>query len=84
MVKVERYLEIGWWCNSKASRTEGLGMRLVVTELSVGFKASPYPGLLTPVFVTCSTKAGEGLVKLITCNDVPVCVEEQQIPFVQL
>jgi len=56
-------------------------MRLVVTELSVGFKASPYPGFLTPVFVTCSTEAGEGLVKLITCNDVPGCVEEQQISF---
>ena len=28
-----------------------------------------YPGLLTPVFVTCSTNAVEGLVKLITCND---------------
>jgi len=29
-----------------------------------------YPGLLTPEFVTCSTNMGEGLVKLITCNDV--------------
>jgi len=25
---------------------------------------APYPGLLTPAFVTCSTNAGEGLVKL--------------------
>jgi len=32
------------------------------------------PGLPTPVFVACSTNMGEGLVKLITCNDVPdVC-----------
>jgi len=30
-----------------------------------------YPGLLTPAFVACSTNAGEGLVKLITCSDVP-------------
>jgi len=30
-----------------------------------------YPGLFTPAFVTCSTDAGEGLVKLITCSDVP-------------
>ena len=30
-----------------------------------------YPGLLTPAFVTCSINVGEGLVKLITCNDIP-------------
>jgi len=30
-----------------------------------------YPGLLTPAFVTCITNTGEGLVKLITCCDVP-------------
>jgi len=29
-----------------------------------------YPGLLTPVFVTCSINAGEGLVKL---SDVQRC-----------
>ena len=29
-----------------------------------------YPGLLTPAFAACSTNAGEGLVKLITCNDI--------------
>ena len=29
-----------------------------------------YPGLLTPEFVTFITNVGEGLVKLITCNDV--------------
>ena len=29
-----------------------------------------YPGLLTTAFVTCSTNAGEGLAKLITCNDI--------------
>ena len=28
------------------------------------------PGL-TPAFVTCSTNVGGGLVKLITCNDIP-------------
>ena len=35
--------------------------------------AALYPGLLTPVFVACSTNAREGLVKLITCSDVPGC-----------
>ena len=30
-----------------------------------------YPGLLTSVFVAYSTNVGEGLVKLITCSDVP-------------
>jgi len=30
-----------------------------------------YPGLLTPVFVACSTNTEEGLVEVITCNDVP-------------
>ena len=30
-----------------------------------------YPGLLTPAFVACSTNMGKGLVKLITCCDVP-------------
>ena len=28
-----------------------------------------YPGLLTPVFVTCSTNVGEGL--MIMCSDIP-------------
>jgi len=39
--------------------------------------------LLTPAFVTCSTNAGEGLVNLITCDDVPGLVEEWHIPSVQ-
>jgi len=30
-----------------------------------------YPGLLTPLFVACSTNAGEGLVRLIMCSDIP-------------
>jgi len=30
-----------------------------------------YPGPLTPAFVACSSNTGEGLVKLITCHDVP-------------
>ena len=29
-----------------------------------------FPGLLMPVFVTCSTNAGEGLVKLVMCSDI--------------
>jgi len=33
-------------------------------------------GLLTPAFVACCTTAGEGLVKLTMCNDVPGCVAE--------
>jgi len=32
-----------------------------------------YPDLLTPAFVACNTNVGGGLVKLITCNDVPGC-----------
>ena len=43
-----------------------------------------YPGLLTTAFVACSANTGEGLVKLIRCNDVPGCVEEWHIPSVQL
>ena len=40
-----------------------------------------YPGRLSPVFVACSTKVGESLVKLITCSDVPAwalggCMDE--------
>ena len=39
-------------------------------------------GFLTPAFVACSTKRGEGLVKLIMCNDVPGhWVEEWHIPY---
>jgi len=30
-----------------------------------------YPGLLTPAFVSCCTRVGEGLVKLITWNGIP-------------
>ena len=45
-----------------------------------GISLASYPGLLTPVFVTCSINAGEGLVKLITCNDIPGRVEEWHIP----
>ena len=45
-----------------------------------------YPGRLSPVFVACSTKVGESLVKLITCSDVPAwalggCVDEWQHSF---
>ena len=43
-----------------------------------------YPGLLTPVFVACSTNVGTGLVKLITCSDVPGHMKEWHIPSVQL
>jgi len=45
---------------------------------------SLYPGLLTPAFVNCSSNVGEGLVKLITCNDIPGRVEEWHILSVQL
>jgi len=48
---------------------------IVYQEISL----ASYPGLLTPVFVTCSTNAGEGLVKLIMCNDIPGRVEEWHI-----
>jgi len=33
--------------------------------------AASYPGLLNLAFVACIANMGEGLVKLITCNDVP-------------
>jgi len=39
-----------------------------------------YPGPLPPAFVACSTNMGEGLVTLITCSNVPGCVEEWHIP----
>ena len=38
-----------------------------------------FPGLLTPAFVTCSTNAGEGLVKLVTCSDVGGRMEEWHV-----
>jgi len=41
------------------------------------FWVASYPGLLTPVFVACSTNMGEGLVKL---SDIPGHVEEWHIP----
>jgi len=37
------------------------------------FALDLYPGILTPALVTCSTNMREGLVKLITCSDVPGC-----------
>jgi len=39
--------------------------------LSCYLCAPSYPGLLTSAFVTCSTNVGEGLVKLITCSEIP-------------
>ena len=47
-------------------------------------RLASYPGLLTPESVACSIEAGEGLVKLSQCNDVPGRVEEWHIPSVQL
>jgi len=43
-------------------------------------KLTSYPGLLTQVFVACSTILGGGLVKLISHNDVPGHVEDWHIP----
>jgi len=34
--------------------------------------ASSYPGLFIPASVACSINVGEGLVKIITCSDIPV------------
>jgi len=48
---------------------EGLGMNEAGMRLYTYAIASDL-GLLTPVFVACCTNAGEGLVKLIMCNDV--------------
>ena len=59
-----------------------VGMRRTGNEAK--FHLASYPGLLTPVFVACSTNVGEGLVKLVTCSDVHGCVEEWHILSVQL
>ena len=45
-----------------------------------GVSLASYPGLLTPAFVAYSTNSGEGLAKLIMCNDVPGHVEKWHIP----
>ena len=42
------------------------------------------PGPLTPVFLACSTNAGEGLVKLVMCSDIGGRGEEWHILSVQL
>ena len=51
--------------------TSVLSLNLWLNVASTSNYLASYPGLLTPVFVTHSTNAGEGSVKLITCNDIP-------------
>ena len=63
-----------------ASEEEQIQIRSFNTRLATRINVASYPGLLTPTFVTFSTNAGEGLVKLITCNEVPGRVEEWHIP----
>ena len=46
---------------------------LMSNKAHITLDLASYPGLLTPAFVTCSTNAGEGLVKLITCNRTWTC-----------
>jgi len=53
---------------------------LLSAKLHSTSEVTLYPGLLTPAFVACSTNVGEGLVKLITCNDIPGLVEEWHLP----
>jgi len=57
---------------------------VVSTTSVLYFCIASYPGLPTTVFVACSANTGGGLVKLITCNDVPACVEEWHITSVHL
>jgi len=64
-----------------ASEEEQIQIKSFNTRLATHIKVASYPGLLTPfvAFSTC-TNAGEGLVKLITCNEVPGRAEEWYIP----
>jgi len=63
-------------CQSKsiqwASAKPALSMKCVLKVSSLMLiNLASYPGLLDPVVIACITNAGEGLLKLITCNDVP-------------
>ena len=51
--------------------TSVLSLNLGLSVTSTSNYLASYPGLLTPAFVARSTNAGEGLVKLIMCNDIP-------------
>ena len=50
-------------CNRCAAATGEQLLNMCAAVIS-GICLTSYPGLLTPAFVTCSTNAGEGLVKL--------------------
>ena len=51
--------------------TSVLSLNLGLNVTTTSNHLALLPGLLTPVFVAHSTNAGEGPVKLITCNDIP-------------
>jgi len=75
-----------YWCKSHNSmRTREWAWLLCNSHAHTSpcYALASYPGLLTPAFVTCSTNTGEGLVKLITCNNVPGHVKEWHIPSVK-
>ena len=51
--------------------TSVLSLNLWLNVTTTSNYLASYPGLLTTLFVTHSTNAGEGPVKLTTCDDVP-------------
>jgi len=53
LISINALSEGMWWCPL-------INAQFVLRRLSL----ASYPGLLTPVFVACSTNTGEGLVKL--------------------
>ena len=55
----------------------GLGLKRVYNKYLCCKQVASYPGLLSPAFVTCSTNAGKGLVKLVTA---PFCILICQSP----
>ena len=65
----ERFIEATAKLRSQ-HKALGKRVRLLESQLMKNSVRYPivasYPGLFTPVFVTCGTNAGEGLVEMIT------------------
>jgi len=73
---------LGWYTpfilyKGHTNRCFHINCNLLNTKCGLG--VASYPGLLTPVFVACSTNAGEGLIKL-SHVPWPGHVEEWHIP----
>ena len=66
--------------NHKHTKNKPCHHSISTEVVQLWFTLALYPGLLTPMFVACSTIVEEGLVKLIVCSDVPGrwfgCAEE--------